>query len=166
MIWVKRISLLFLLLILLVVALFAFITMTNGGMQRLFSLGQSYLVDELTIGSVDGKLVGPGSINDIAFNSSGAVVNVDSVEYDWNPKQLFSRKMSVEKLQIKGVEVRLPESKPATGTESAEPFQLKDLKIPFILEAKHFSVTDINIGSAGIGTTGRTSTGWYPQYQW
>ena len=149
MIWIKRFSLLMFLLLLLVVALFAYITLTNGGMQRIFSLGQSYLVDELTIGGVDGKLVGPGSINDIAFNSAGTSVNVDSVDYDWNPRQLFSRKLSVETLQVKGVTVRLPETKPAAGEESAEPFQLKDLKIPFILEAKDLSVEDINIYPPG-----------------
>ena len=60
MIWIKRVGLLIFLLLLLVAAMLAYVTMTNGGMQRIFSLSQSYLTDELTIGKVEGKLVGPG----------------------------------------------------------------------------------------------------------
>ena len=149
MIWVKRISLLFLLLLLLVVALFAFVTMTNGGMQRMFSLGQSYMTEDLKVGGVEGKLIGPGSISQLEYSSAGTEVMVDSIEYDWHPKQLFSRKLSVENLNVSGVTVHLPETEPGSEPEAKEPFQLKDLKIPFAIEAKNLSITDVSIYQPG-----------------
>ena len=152
MIWMKRFVLLIFLVLLLLVAMLAYVTMTHGGMQRMFSLSQSYLTEELTIGKVEGKLVGPGSFENIEFkNAAGMQVEVKSASYDWKPKQLFSRKLSVDHLNVDGVTIRLPEAAPATGKEkgSSEPFQLKDLRIPFAVEAESFSFTDLKIFPPG-----------------
>jgi len=149
-IWVKRVSLLIFLLLLLLVAGLAYVTMTNGGMQRIFSLSQSYLTEELTIGKVEGKLVGPGSFENINFkNAAGMEVEVSSVDYDWQPKNLFSRKLTVDRLDVDGVTVRLPKAAPSTAKGSSEPFQLKDLRIPFAVEAESFAVTNIDIYPPG-----------------
>ena len=116
MIWIKRVGLLIFLLLLLVAAMLAYVTMTNGGMQRIFSLSQSYLTDELTIGKVEGKLVGPGRFENIRFaNDAGMEVDVSSVDYDWQPKKLFSRKLSVDHLNVDGVTIRLPQAAPSEG---------------------------------------------------
>ncbi len=146
MIWMKRFGLLILLLLLLLVAMLAYVTMTNGGMQRMFSLSQSYLTEELTIGNVEGKLVGPGSLENISFNNAaGMEVEVNWVNYDWKPKKLFSRKLSVDHLDVDGVTVRLPQAAPSAEDGSSEPFQLKDLRIPFAVEAESFAFTNIKI---------------------
>lgn len=146
MIWIKRVGLLIFLLLLLVAAMLAYVTMTNGGMQRIFSLSQSYLTDELTIGKVEGKLVGPGRFENIRFaNDAGMEVDVSSVDYDWQPKKLFSRKLSVDHLNVDGVTIRLPQAAPSEGKGKSEPFQLKDLRIPFAVEAESFAFTDIKI---------------------
>ena len=150
MIWFKRIGLLFLLLLFLIIALIGYVTMTNGGMQRVFSLGQSYVTEELTIGEVDGKLVGPGSFNEIQFNNAAGVdVQIDSVSYDWQPRQLFSRKLNVDRLNVRGVTVRLPVTESSAGDEVPEPFQLNDLKIPLAVEFEELSVRDISIYQPG-----------------
>ncbi len=146
MIWFKRIGLLFLLLLLLIFGVLGYVTMTNGGMKRMFSLGESYLTDDLTVGSVEGKLVGPGSFSDIEFkNGSGLFVEVSSVSYDWQPKQLFSRRLNVDRLNVTGVTVRLPEVNPESSSEPAEPFKLSDLRIPLAVEFEELSVTDIAV---------------------
>jgi len=150
MIWVKRIGLLFFLLLLLIAAMLAYVTMTNGGMQKMFSLSQSYLTEELTIGKVEGKLVGPGSFEDINFkNTAGMAVEVSSVRDDWQPKKLFSRKLTVNHLEVDGVTVRLPQAESSSEKGSSEPFQLKDLRIPFAVEAESFSFTDMKIYPPG-----------------
>ncbi len=150
MILFKRMGLLLLLLLFLIVAIIGYVTMTNGGMQRVFSLGQSYVTEELTIGEVDGKLVGPGSFSEIQFNNAAGIdVQIDSVSYDWQPKQLFSRKLNVDRLNVSGVTVRLPISESATGDEVSEPFQLSDLKIPLAVEFEELSVRDISIYQPG-----------------
>lgn len=131
--------------------MFAYVTMTNGGMQRAFSLGQSYLTEELTIEKAEGKLVGPGGFNNIKFkNEAGLEVEVSSVKYDWQPGKLFSRELNVDRLDIDGVVIRLPESgSEAENETSSEPFQLNDLKIPLAVEAEYFAITDIEIYPPG-----------------
>ena len=81
MIWLRRTGLLILLLLMLLVSVLAYVTMTHGGMQQVFKLGQSYLVDELTIGEVEGKLIGPGEFRDIRLlNDDGVEGSVQSAQ--------------------------------------------------------------------------------------
>ena len=146
MIWLKRTGLLLFLLLLLLMSVLAYVTMTNGGMQRVFKLGQSYLSDELTIGEVEGKFIGPGAFRNIhLMQADGVEVSVQSAKYDWRPRQLWLRELKVDYLDVSGVTIRLPESSDSTGSGSKEPFKLSDLRIPLKIEAQRIQVTEIDL---------------------
>ena len=148
--WFKRIGLAFLLLLVLIVALIAYVALTDGGLQRTLSLGKNFLPEGVSIGETSGKLTGPASFSDIQFeNEDGMQVSVDSVDYDWQPKQVLSGKLQVDRLNVSGVTLRIPEAETSEDTEPKEPFQLSDLKIPLAVEAKDISVTDIAIYPPG-----------------
>lgn len=146
---IKRLSLLFLLLILLLFGVLYYLIATDGGMQRAFSVAEGYLGDDLSIGSAEGKLIGPGRFEDIAFkNAAGLDLQVQSVDYDWTPKRLVSRELNVDRLVMNGIIVRLPQPAP-DDDEASEPFQLSDIKIPLAVKADHISLTDITIFPPG-----------------
>ena len=146
MIWLRRTGLLILLLLMLLVSVLAYVTMTHGGMQQVFKLGQSYLVDELTIGEVEGKLIGPGEFRDIRLlNDDGVEVSVQSAQYDWRPRQLLLRELTVDYLDVTGVTIRLPESTGASGEGVKEPFKLSDLRIPLKVNAQRIQVREIDL---------------------
>jgi len=122
-------------------------------MQRMFSFGEKYLGDGVTVESAEGKLFGPGAINKLKYtNDDGILVSVDKIDYDWHPKQLFSRAVSVDHLDISGVEIRLPETASDGSEENKEPFELSDLSIPFALDVERLSITDINFYPPGADT--------------
>ena len=130
MIIIKRIALLFLLLLLLVFALLYYVTSTESGKQRAFAVAKDYLGEDLSVESVQGRLIGPGKLENVAFmNAAGLELQARSVDYDWTPKNLLSRELSVSRLDIDGVTLRIPEPASAEGDATAEPFQLSDLKI-------------------------------------
>ena len=151
MIIIKRIALLFLLLLLLVFALLYYVTSTESGKQRAFAVAKDYLGEDLSVESVQGRLIGPGKLENVAFmNAAGLELQARSVDYDWTPKNLLSRELSVSRLDIDGITLRIPEPASAEGDATAEPFQLSDLKIPFALNADHVQITDLTIYSPGV----------------
>jgi translocation and assembly module TamB len=133
-------------LLLLVMLLLAYLTMTHGGMQRLFALGTSYVQGELRWSELQGSLVGPALITGLAYNGDdGTVVRIDNVNFDWHPRRLLHRQVAIETLSAEGIEVRLPppaESEPSTNKE---PFQLSDLSLPVGADIKELSLSDIRI---------------------
>lgn len=146
MIWLRRLSLLFLLLLLLLAAVAAYVTMTHGGMQRIFSLGKSYAQGELTWRDSTGKLIGPATITDLDYiGNDGLSVSVANAGFDWQPKKLLSGTLQVDELSVSGIEIRLPPPAAETPQATAEPFQLQDLALPVGVDIKKLSITDIAV---------------------
>ena len=83
-------------LLLAIVLLISYITLSHGGMQRLFSLGKSYVQGELHWGELQGTLVGPAEINDLDYSGDdGTSVQIDNIQFDWQPRRLIRRQLSV-----------------------------------------------------------------------
>ncbi len=147
----KRVALLLLLLLLLLFAVLAYVTMTHGGLQRLFSLGQSYAAGELVVGDSSGALIGPASFENISYvNDGGASVKIDSASYDWRPGKLFSRSVQVDDLTAQGIDIYLPP--PSDSPSESQPFELRDLALPISADIKNIHVTDLNIYPHGATT--------------
>ena len=136
-----------LLIILLLIILFvSYITMTHGGMQRLFSLGSSYMQGELHWSELQGSLIGPAEVDDLRFNADdGTSVRIDNIQLDWHPRSLIHRQVHVENFSASGIEIRLPKPVEPAGGERSEPFQLNDLRLPVGAEIKQLSLTDIRV---------------------
>lgn len=153
MIWVRRVGLLLLLLLLLVVGVIAYLTMTHGGMQRLFSLGKSYAQGELNWGESTGTLVGPATLADVLYvNDTGTAVQIDKAQFDWQPVKLLSRELHIDALEISGVTVRLPASSESAESAGGEAFQLQDLALPVAANITELLITDISIYPHGVDT--------------
>ncbi len=150
--YLKRLGWVLLCLLLLVLVLIAYLTMTHGGMKRLFSLGQSYSQGELSWGESSGSLKGPASLNDIVYVSdAGASVKVAKGYFDWKPKKLWSRTIEVNDFSLSGVEIMLPppSQQPA---EKRQPFQLRDLALPFDTNIEQVSISDVKVYPHGVDT--------------
>jgi translocation and assembly module TamB len=142
----KIIGVALLTLLLIIVLLFSYLTMSHGGMQRLFSLGKSYVQGELQWSELQGSLVGPADIKGLQYTGDdGTSVQVDHIEFDWKPASLVRRQVVVEKLNVSGVVVRLPKPAESVKQESSEPFQLNDLSLPVSAEVKQLLLTDISV---------------------
>ncbi len=150
MIWFRRAAVLILLLLILVIGLAAWLTMTHGGMQRLFSLGKSYAQGELNWGESSGTLAGPAAIEDLLYvNDAGVSVQIDSTRFDWQPRKLLSRELNIQELDISGVTLRLPAAESAAENPKAPPFQLQDLALPVATNLRKVSISDLAIYTAG-----------------
>ncbi len=136
-----------LLVLLLIITLFiSYITMTHGGMQRLFALGSSYVQGELHWSELKGSLVGPADINDLRYTGDdGTSVKIDKIGFDWYPRSLLRRQVDVENFSASGIEIRLPRPVESKEADSKEPFQLKDLRLPVNARIKQIALEDIRV---------------------
>ncbi len=147
---IKRLGFVILFLLLLLGGLLFYVTSTDSGMQRAFSIAKDYLGDDLTVESVQGKLIGPGKFENVTYkNAAGLELQVRSADYDWTPRRLLVRELKVDRLQINGITLRLPEAEAAVDDEPAEPFKLSDIRIPLAVNANEVSITDITIFPPG-----------------
>ncbi|OED37134.1 hypothetical protein AB833_24590 [Chromatiales bacterium (ex Bugula neritina AB1)] len=150
MTWLKRFSYLLLLLLLLLAAVVAYVTMTHGGMQRIFSIGKNAIQGELSWRESSGKLIGPAAVADLSFVAlDGTSVTVKGVQFDWKPGQLVSGKLRVDELQLSGVEIHLPAPVETPQDTGAEPFQLQDLALPIEVDVNRVAITDLSVYPPG-----------------
>lgn len=147
----KRVGILLLLLLFLLLAVLAYVTMTHGGLKRLFSLAQSYVAGELTVAQSSGALVGPATLSNVAFaNDDGLSVEIDDVSFDWSPGKLLSRTLLIDKLVLDGITVRLPP--PVESEKSEQSFQLRDFALPVNADVQNILITDLAVYSHGSNT--------------
>lgn len=136
----------FLAILLLLCVAVLYITMTHGGMQRLFSLGQSYVQGELHWTELQGSLVGPAKIHNLRYDGDdGTSVRVGDVQFEWHPRDLFRRQVSVESFSAERVEIYLPKPVESEEGGSREPFQLRDLRLPVAVDLQQLAVEDIRV---------------------
>ena len=88
--------------------------------RKLISLGLARAGPAVTIHGVKGRLRGPLLLTGIVVKKPAFTASVDSVLLEWSPTNLLHRQMRIDRLQIAGVHVVLPDSAPAP-VDTAQP---------------------------------------------
>jgi autotransporter translocation and assembly factor TamB len=81
--------------------------------RKLIGLGLARAGPAVTIHGVKGRLGGPLLLTGIVVKKPAFTASVDSVLLEWSPTDLLHRQMRIDRLQIAGVHVVLPDSAPA-----------------------------------------------------
>src|SRR6266540_2806801 len=99
--------------VLLVVGLVWVALSTEFAARKLIALGLARSGPGVTIGEVSGRLRGPLVLRRIGVRTPAASATVDSVLLEWSPSGLIRRQIRIDRLQVVGVRVVLPDSAPA-----------------------------------------------------
>ena len=87
---------------------------TEVAARKLIALGLARSGSAVTIGRVSGRLRGPLVLKRIAVHNPAFTATVDSVLLEWSPSGLIRRQVRIDRLQVIGVHVVLPDSAPAS----------------------------------------------------
>ena len=87
---------------------------TEVAARKLIALGLARSGSAVTIGRISGRLRGPLVLKRIAVHNPAFTATVDSVLLEWSPAGLIRRQVRVDRLQVVGVHVVLPDSAPAS----------------------------------------------------
>lgn len=109
----------------------------------------SALPESVTIGSVEGPLAGPLLLQRLQVTTPGALVAIDRVELEWQPRRLLARDLLVDHLRANGVTVTAVPPEAEEPEEPAEPFTLPDrVELPVSIALEEFNVTDVEVRTA------------------
>lgn len=108
---------------------------TQSGTRTLLKLGAAS-IDEFSLGSVDGRLVGPLNVYDLSWTAEGASADIQHLMLDWQPRALFSGRILIDQLTGDGVDLVLDAALDADANpqDEAQPIQLPEaLRAPLDL---------------------------------
>ncbi len=149
----KKISIFAGVLFFLLVVCFVFLFMTESGLILIQKCINRYSDGVVSIGEVEGRLLGDGTLSHIRLASSGADVAVQRLEYSWRPQSLFKAKLNIVKLVASEVNIALKENSgnsPAIVTGEPPEIKLPDVFLPFAVLLENLVVDKLNIiGSDG-----------------
>ncbi|MBK8164833.1 MAG: translocation/assembly module TamB domain-containing protein [bacterium] len=92
-----------------VLLLLAFLVGTTAGARFVVARALTRVPAGVTvdIARIDGRLLGPLSLEGVRIGNRLVEVMVDSVGLDWSPRRLLNRQLHIEKVAIDGVDARL-----------------------------------------------------------
>ena len=132
-----------LLIVLVISGITGYATGTKKGLTKVLSLAQKYAPGDLQWDSVTGKLLGPLDIRKLNYQQDdGVSISMASAAFDWEPKQLFSKRLKINRLNATDIIIHLP---PAKEKEAEQPFSLPDIHLPVALDIRELDLKNIQI---------------------
>ncbi len=135
--WILGAAALFLVVLLTLVGVAAYIAATHGGARFALGFLERYGVE---VAEVRGRLIGPLELRGVVYRDPGGNVEADEVVLRWKPGALLrTRTLAVESLEVRGLVVTLPEADEETP-EPTEPPALPEVALPLPVDVEEFRV--------------------------
>lgn len=145
---IKRSSVLFLSIFLLLFVCSVFLFMTESGLILIQKSVNRFGGGVVSIGQVEGRLLGDGTLTDIRLASAGADIAVEQLEYSWRPESLLQAKLSIANIVVTGVGIALkngPENELASDAVELPAIKLPAVLLPFPVLVESLVVNKLNI---------------------
>lgn len=138
---VRKAGLVLLLLLLLLFGAAAFLLATEPGARLLYAGAKPLIPGELSIDRINGRLLGALELKGIRFQSEDTQVQVDRIDFAWQPSKLLDKTVQIDKLHIDGIELDLP---PPPEEEEQET-ELPDIELPVEVHLEDIRVSDVSV---------------------
>ncbi|HLQ85455.1 MAG TPA: translocation/assembly module TamB domain-containing protein [Salinisphaeraceae bacterium] len=132
-------------LLLLLALLVGWVAGTRSGLDFAWSLLAPRLPDSIAVGTVEGRLLGPLTVTDVAIDNDSMQIAVERIHLQWQPAELLHATVHVEQLAISGVRY-LGRGEKAEPPQDKEPFTLPDaIQLPMQLRLDQLTLDDVAI---------------------
>lgn len=127
--------------------LLLFLLTTQAGLRALWRLAEPRLPEGTRIAQIEGSLLGGIRARDVLIDSPGARVRIATAELVWDPLELLSSRITLDRLRLSGLTVgtRPPPPQPEEEPPS-EPLRLPGLPA---LVVRQFAIDDFALGPEG-----------------
>ena len=126
-----------------------FLLGTEAGMRTAYRVVH-YLVPELlTVGRLEGSVLGGVVIEDIAMDLPPARVGIRRLALDWRPERLLRGELRVVALELAGTDITLRE----TEEDSAPLEELPTVALPRRLIVERLQITGLAVTAPGVAET-------------
>lgn len=142
--WFACISAVVFLPILLCLAFLALLLSTAQGQHQVIQWTDS-LVEELSIGQVEGSLQEGLALKQIKFQSSGIDIQLDRVMLQWELACLWKAQFCLHKLEVNQPVIQIETSKLPPSTETENNDSSSSFSLPIDIEAGTLKVSQLNL---------------------
>lgn len=104
----RGVSIALLLAVAIVAGFAAWLLTTAGGRDFALERAEAMLPDGTSLGTAEGRLIGPLVLRDVRVVQGGATVAIERLELDWSQTALLASRVQVDYLRLHGVDVVLP----------------------------------------------------------
>ncbi len=120
-----------------------FLSTTESGLILIQKSINRFGSSVVSIGQVEGSLFGNGTFKNIHFADVGMDVDVDRLEYSWQPGKLLEAEFNIAKISVTGVKVAIKDTPSDTPATSA--FKLPVVLFPFPVVVGSFVVNKLSV---------------------
>ena len=113
---------------------------TDSGLHWAYQNVKNYLPGELSLGKIEGRLIGPITVIDTEYQQDGVTIKADQLTLDWQPRALLTSKISINSLHIQSLKIVLPKPK-----ENNQPVVLPEIHLPWRLALRGVAIDHISI---------------------
>jgi hypothetical protein len=139
-------------LIVLVAAALSWLFTAESGLRTLLGAAESFSGGALRAEGIDGTLRGPFSVARLTLDLPDVKLELSGLSCDWQPSELFARKLAVTRLRVEQADVFLRESPP-----SSEPLTLPStLRLPLDVELTALEIDRLKLVNHGADTAGES----------
>jgi len=147
----RRTRLIIVLSLLLPVILLSWLTLSQSGMRWLYQQVEFYLPLELSIASMEGKLIGPITVSGFEYQQDGMLIKAKQITLDWQPAELLIAHIDISQLHIRSLDIVLPDTESAAQAQPDQPSItiLPEINLPWRLLLKDGLVDGLSISQNG-----------------
>lgn len=130
--------------ILLLTMALVWLATTQSGLVWAYQQAKNHLPSALSISKIEGRLIGPISIEGLEYTLDQGSLTADQVTLDWLPTALLGSSVDIRRFHVKALKIQLP---PSDKTEQA--ISLPDIQLPWRLTLEEALVENmiLNQGS-------------------
>ena len=132
--------------LLLVSMLMSWLLLTQSGLNWVYQRAKIYLPDGLIVAAPQGRLMGPMTLHNVAYQQPEAYIKTGEIVVDWHLTALLTGSIDITQLQVQGLQIVLPETE--TQPTTSAPNQTSDLpeiNLPWRVSLAALQISEIDI---------------------
>jgi len=133
-------------LLVLILLLLGVVLGTQTGLRMAIGLAEDLAPDMISVGTVDGRILGELRISDLALTLPGLDLDLGSLHLDWSPAALFGGTLRVNTLEAADIDIVVA---PAAEKKEPEPFALPEVRLPIGIDLERLLVERLRFAQQG-----------------
>ena len=125
--------------------LLSWLLLTESGLQWSYHKAEPYLPVELNIDSLEGRLLGPITINGLDYLQAETHLKSPRITLDWQPLSLLFAKIDIDQLHVQALDIILSEKKNMSGANQNNTTSLPDIIIPWRTSLKNAEINGLTL---------------------
>jgi len=143
--WPKKMLRVTVLLLVLPLGIIFWLIGTESGLNFVYQNTKSYIPGSITIGMLQGSLVGSISAKDLQYKHNGTLINIAKLKMNWLPAGLFTNSLDINRLHLQSVKITLPAD---DNSKPGYPVILPEIDLPWRITLKNIVIEDFNLNQA------------------